>query len=238
METTTGATRVATSVMKALNLRSAWAGLAITLFAAAILIAAVPGIATDDETCLDCHDDTEFTKERDGKEISLHVEYSIFKASAHSGLECVDCHEDASDDHPEDLNRVYCGDCHDDVQLDFDASIHGRAYKRDVEHAPSCSSCHGIHDIALTSDPTSPTYKMNIPVLCGTCHREGAPVASTYEISEHNIIENYSQGIHGEGLFKKGLTVTATCNDCHGSHRVLPHSEPAATISPRNIAAQ
>ena len=78
---------------------------------------------------------------------------------------------------------------------------------------------------------------MNIPYLCGGCHREGAPVAKAYKISEHNIIENYSQSIHGEGLFKKGLTVTATCTDCHGSHGILPRTESESSISPRNIAA-
>jgi cytochrome b subunit of formate dehydrogenase len=79
---------------------------------------------------------------------------------------------------------------------------------------------------------------MNEPYLCGECHREGAPVARVYDIAEHNIIDNYSLSIHGEGLFKKGLTVTATCTDCHSSHKILPHTNPEATISPGNIAIQ
>ena len=78
---------------------------------------------------------------------------------------------------------------------------------------------------------------MNIPVLCGNCHQEGAPVERTYNVTEHNILENYSQSIHGEGLFKKGLIVSATCNDCHGNHLVLPHTSPNSSISLRNIAA-
>jgi cytochrome b subunit of formate dehydrogenase len=110
------------------------------------------------------------------------------------------------------------------------------ALKQNAPFAPRCADCHGIHDIKSPSDPTSKAYKMNVPYMCGRCHREGAPVASTYEISEHNIVENYSQSIHGEGLFQKGLTVTATCVDCHSSHLVLPHTDPNASISPRNIA--
>ncbi len=93
-----------------------------------------------------------------------------------------------------------------------------------------------MHDILSPADADSRTFKMNVPYLCGQCHREGAPVANTYKISEHNIIENYSQSIHGEGLFKKGLTVTATCTDCHRAHMILPHTDPRASISPRNIA--
>jgi cytochrome b subunit of formate dehydrogenase len=190
----------------------------------------------DNETCFDCHDDPDFETERGGSTISLYVNPDVFGHSVHQDLDCVDCHEDASDDHPEDLEPVLCGNCHDDEQLDFDASIHGQALKRGAPFAPSCSSCHGKHDILSPSNPQATTYKTRIPYMCGRCHQEGAPVASTYTIGEHNIIENYSQSIHGEGLFKKGLTVTATCNSCHRSHKILPHTDPAASISPRNIA--
>ena len=202
-----------------------------------LLLLAALAHATDNETCLACHDDLSFSKERDGQTISLHVDPQSFQKSVHGALDCIDCHDDASEDHPETLARVNCGNCHDDEQLNFDASIHGRALKRGAPHAPTCSSCHGIHDIASPSDPTADTYKMNIPFTCGKCHREGAPVASTYEIPEHDIIKNYSQSIHGEGLFRKGLTVTATCNSCHQSHRILPHTDPASSIAPSNIAA-
>jgi hypothetical protein len=37
-------------------------------------------------------------------------------------------------------------------------------------------------------------------------------------------------------LFKQGLIVTATCNDCHGNHLVLPHTNARSTVSARNIA--
>ncbi len=156
----------------------------------------------------------------------------------HRDLACVDCHEDVDPEdlpHDEELKPVYCGGCHDDQQLDFDASIHGQALKLNEPYAPTCSSCHGVHDIFRSGDERAATFKMNIPYLCGKCHREGAPVANTYKIAEHNILENYSESIHGEGLFKKGLLVTAACNDCHSSHLILPHTEPRASISPRNI---
>ena len=159
--------------------------------------------------------------------------------SMHQDLDCIDCHEDADVEdfpHEDSLEKVHCGLCHDDAQLDFDASVHGQALNRKAPYAPDCKDCHGAHDILPPGDPDSRTYKMNVPYLCGRCHREGAPVASTYSISEHNIVENYSQSIHGEGLFKRGLTVTATCKDCHRSHLILPHTEPRSSIAPRNIA--
>jgi predicted CXXCH cytochrome family protein len=114
--------------------------------------------------------------------------------------------------------------------------VHGKALKANAKYAPNCKECHGSHNILANSNPKSRTYKMNIPLLCGKCHKEGAPVARNYNISEHNIIENYSQGIHGKGLYQSGLIVTATCNDCHGNHKVLPHTNRNSSISVNNIA--
>ncbi|MCB0281389.1 MAG: cytochrome c3 family protein [Calditrichae bacterium] len=192
--------------------------------------------AQTNQDCLDCHDDPEFTTERNGREVSLHVNQNILLKSVHADHDCIDCHTDASEDHPEDLKPVDCGDCHDDAMDDYMAGVHGQAFKRGEIYAPTCKECHGTHDILSPKEPKSRTYKMNIPLLCGKCHREGAPVARTYNIGEHNIIENYTQSIHGAGLFKAGLTVTATCNNCHGNHLILPHTNPNSSISLNRIA--
>ena len=42
--------------------------------------------------------------------------------------------------------------------------------------------------------------------------------------------------LHGQGLFKKGLTVTAVCTSCHTAHQVLPHGDPQSSIAKQNIA--
>jgi cytochrome b subunit of formate dehydrogenase len=204
-----------------------------------ILLCPQYSTAVDNETCLDCHSDPELEKTRGRKTVSLFVDESIFLKSIHKDMECIDCHEDADVEdfpHEETLERIYCGTCHDDAQLEFNVGIHGKALSRNAAYAPTCSDCHGVHNILPSSDTASKTYKMNIPYLCGSCHREGAPVSRVYNIPEHNIIENYSQSIHGEGLFQKGLIVTAACTDCHGSHMILPHTEPTASTNPRNIA--
>ena len=215
--------------------------LILSFLAVGLLLRPLPALpAADKAACLECHSDKTLTTERRGRTVSLFVDERLFSASAHKGLECVECHEDADVEefpHGENLKPVACGNCHDEVQVDFDASIHGQAFKRNAPYAPSCSECHGTHEILSPKDPKSGTYKMNIPYLCGGCHREGAPVARVYDIGEHNIIENYSESIHGEGLFKKGLIVTAACADCHSAHLVLPHTEPRASTSVRNIAS-
>jgi cytochrome b subunit of formate dehydrogenase len=218
------------------------ARLAFILCTATLLVAPLwvqASFAADNSDCLDCHADPDLETERGGRVISLFVDEAVCTRSVHGELECNDCHLDVDPEdlpHPERLEKVYCVMCHDDVQLDFDVSSHGQALNRDAPYAPRCKDCHGTHDALTPSDPGSQAFKMNVPYLCGGCHREGAPVARTYDIGEHNIIENYSQSIHGQGLFQKGLTVTATCTDCHESHLVLPHTNPLSSIAPRNVA--
>jgi cytochrome b subunit of formate dehydrogenase len=78
---------------------------------------------------------------------------------------------------------------------------------------------------------------MNIPALCGECHREGSPVSRTHDIPQDRILQNYSMSIHGDGLYRAGLTVTAVCTSCHTSHNILPHTDPRSSIHHENVAA-
>jgi len=57
----------------------------------------------------------------------------------------------------------------------------------------------------------------------------------THDIPKKNILKNFSMSIHGEGLYRKGLTVTAVCTSCHTAHNVLPHTDPNSTISRLNV---
>ncbi len=196
-------------------------------------------VAQENESCFDCHSDTDLETEQGGRTVSLYVDEAKFTKSVHADVSCIACHEDADVEdfpHPERLEPVFCGTCHDETQLNFDAGIHGMALKRKAIYAPDCAECHGTHEILPASNPDSPTHKMKVPYLCGKCHREGAPVARVYNIHEHNIIENYSQDIHGQGLFEKGLIVTAGCTDCHGSHLILPSTYTNSSVSRIKIA--
>jgi len=195
--------------------------------------------AQSDEDCMMCHEDREMTGTLNGRMVSMFVDTTIFARSVHHSNTCLSCHADAADEgfpHADDLDPVNCGNCHEGQMTDNVRGIHGQALLMNDPNAPSCKECHGHHDILPYSNPNSRTYKMNIPILCGTCHREGEVVARVYDVSEHNIVENYTQGIHGRGLFEAGLIVTATCNDCHGNHLVLPHTSPNSSINPTRIA--
>ncbi|MFB3813821.1 MAG: hypothetical protein ACE14L_06890 [Terriglobales bacterium] len=198
------------------------------------------GWAVDTETCLGCHGDKGLTTKRGGRTVSLYVEAKRFSASVHGGIGCTGCHADLEGkDIPHDvpLAKVNCGSCHAQVQEEHSRSLHGRAIARGDSLAPRCADCHGSHEILPVKNPQSAASPLKVPFLCGKCHREGTPVQANRDIGQHNILENYSESIHGEGLLKKGLVVAPNCASCHTPHSILPHTDAKSSIARRNIAA-
>lgn len=195
--------------------------------------------AQESAECLACHSDETLTKKRSGKTIRLYIDDKKFSNSVHGSFSCVNCHSDLAGKefpHDEDLAKVDCGTCHSDQQSLYSEGLHGKAEGRGDRLAPNCSSCHGKHDIINVKDPSSTVAPIRIPYLCGKCHQEGAPVQRERVIHADHILENYSESIHGLGLLKKGLTVSATCASCHSAHRILPHTDSRSTIARKNIA--
>ncbi len=195
-------------------------------------------LAESEEICFDCHSDKTLTTEKNGKTISLYVDIRNWKKSVHIKDGCLGCHVNFDPEeipHNENIQKVKCSKCHETEVVKFESSLHGKALKQGRSLAPNCQTCHGKHNILSSKNQESKTYSMNIPYLCGQCHKEGTPVSKLRNISKHNIIENYSQSIHGEGLYKRGLTVTAVCTSCHMSHDILPHENPKSSINRNNI---
>ena len=60
---------------------------------AILLLLALAGAAAaqDTEECLYCHEEADITGERDGQEISVHVDPTLFSESVHGGFDCIDC---------------------------------------------------------------------------------------------------------------------------------------------------
>ncbi len=207
-----------------------------------IILAGAVGMAQDIDDCLVCHDDTELTKNRRDRVVSLYVDLDRFEASVHGqeGFSCVDCHQDLEGfdgDHAEDLEPVDCAMCHDGVQEVYSHSLHGRELAAGNELAPHCWDCHGAHEILPPENVNSRVNRFNIPLMCGNCHKEGAPVERFYDIPQDSILAHYQQSIHGEGLFKRGLTISAVCIDCHTAHDVRDHNDPKSSIFRDNVAA-
>ncbi len=208
------------------------------LFSFTLLLSSL--IAQENEDCMICHNDKALTKKRGNRTVSLFVDESKIKNSVHSQIKCVNCHSDLKDSdfpHEPDLKKVDCSQCHQVQSNQFWVSLHGRAKLKGDPLAPDCKSCHGTHQILSSKNLYSQTNPLKVPFLCGQCHREGAPVQRQRVIHQDKILENYSESIHGEGLLKKGLIVSATCTSCHTAHFILPHTDPKSSIARRNIAA-
>jgi uncharacterized protein with PIN domain len=191
------------------------------------------------DLCFGCHSDKSMSTKRAGRTVSLFVDGKKFSASVHGSLACTNCHADLEGaDIPHSTpKKVQCGTCHAEQQGLLAKSLHGKAAARGDALAPRCVSCHGNHDILPVKDKNSAVAPMKVPFVCGSCHREGTPVQTQRHIDQHNIIENYTESIHGEGLLKKGLIVAANCASCHTAHSILPHTDPNSSIARRNIAA-
>ena len=189
------------------------------------------------EECVNCHDAGARGGKREAGVPPAFGEAAL-RASPHAALTCSNCHAELEGKplpHAAKLARVVCGSCHPDQQAQHEESLHGKAVKRKDPLAPACATCHGTHDILRAAAPQSRTSTMEIPKLCGRCHQEGSPVSLTHKIPQNNILGNYMDSIHGEGLFRRGLTVTAVCTSCHSAHFVLPHTDARSSISKQNV---
>ena len=186
--------------------------------------------------CYECHGEADFSRTTaSGEEESLFVADSVFAASVHADFECIDCHVDAvGDPHPDSLAAVNCGLCHEDEHDQYALSVHGRRFMAGDSSAPSCSSCHGKHDIKSSSDASSRTFSVNLPNTCGECHRKGGSLG-THKVDIASPVENFEKGVHGQALLA-GNDEAASCNDCHGSHLLLARSNPLSKIYQQNIS--
>lgn len=193
----------------------------------------VPLAAQTNNDCLLCHNDEYRKKRSRGLTISLTVTHETLRGTVHEKMRCVSCHQDANVKfpHAKELASVSCKKCHTGASHAYLSGSHAQS----DEDAPTCKSCHGTHKILPSSNEHSKTYKGNIPYLCGQCHKEGEPIKKAYKLDRNNVAENFSQNIHGDGFFNSGLTVTATCNDCHGNHSVNKHTNPLSKTSNKNI---
>jgi hypothetical protein len=192
----------------------------------------------DNSDCLDCHEDEDLEPETErGEGLSLHVDPEILWGSAHADLFCTDCHtgaqdfEDAPHNEGEPLELDCAGsECHGDVVTEYERSIHGKWHAKGDEEAASCPDCHGDHDILPAADRRSRTNKFNLHRTCAACH-ESQVVLETRPIHYDTAVPDFIDSIHGKALLVDGLVVAPSCNDCHGVHDILPHTDPDSRIS-------
>ncbi len=136
---------------------------------------------------------------------------------------CTDCHGEhiilppdvkASPVYPTNI-PVTCSKCHDNKKLDaryglpvnryktYMSSYHGIASRLGDVTVANCASCHGVHDIKPSSDPTSSINPRNLTKTCGKCH----PGSSKQFVSHKIHVEKVEQESLGASLAKKFYSI-------------------------------
>lgn len=177
------------------------------------------------EACLQCHGQ----KSTNGQ--APYVDAAKYKESTHGVLACTGCHTNLTVDGKNckatDSRALAkevdnsCQSCHEAVAKEYAQSIHGKLALQGKDTA-LCSDCHGSHNIRKASDPESTVYGANSIETCSKCH-------------DHKYQETYEESFHGRAV-SLGSTTAATCISCHGSHNILPASDPASTVNKNNVA--
>ncbi|HTY37836.1 MAG TPA: cytochrome b/b6 domain-containing protein [Bacteroidota bacterium] len=136
------------------------------------------------QTCARCH-----------AEIAKAFESSVHGQAVRNGVTsapvCTDCHgehnilkhtDPRSPVAAANVSSQVCSPCHSSVKLSqkyglandrfksFSDSYHGLATSAGSVQVANCASCHGVHDIKPSSDPTSSINKTNLIKTCGRCH--------------------------------------------------------------------
>jgi cytochrome b subunit of formate dehydrogenase len=189
-----------------------------------------------DQDCLTCHSDSTLTTEVNGKQVSLFVDEAKLKHSIHGDLfTCVDCHKDVKSlAHDTTPQKVTCAQCHADAQDAYAHSLHSKPAKNGGL-AANCQDCHGgAHQILAATEASSPVNHANIPTTCGRCHGQKFLMESNGESAQPFL--SYQESVHGHAT-ETGSKTAAVCTDCHGSHQILPASDPNSPISKAHVPA-
>jgi formate dehydrogenase gamma subunit len=173
-----------------------------------------------DETCMECHSDKNLTKKlEDSTEVSLFVDEKKLKASVHKETRCSECHQDLTDEHPDDEKipqPVDCARCHENASRTFGTSVHGVAIKAGSDAAANCKDCHGNHEVLSPHLPASPLHFTRQIETCGECHTSEA--------------EEVAASVHGKAT-AKGVREAPVCTDCHREHSIRALNGKAAYMS-------
>jgi predicted CXXCH cytochrome family protein len=169
--------------------------------------------AVKPQVCQDCHSDA--FKAIAG---SIHGR----RAAGDKAIkDCSGCHDSLhrvlrSGDPASSLSPVNqiktCGGCHEAMMANYERSEHARGLLKSglTEGSPSCSSCHGKHDIHPKTDPAATTNHAKIPETCGKCHS--------------GVLREWTESAHGT-LWKaanggKKTTEAPVCSTCHEPHAI------------------
>jgi predicted CXXCH cytochrome family protein len=197
--------------------------------AALLLVLVRPGLAADDQACLECHGSKQLISDAAGamdlklapEKIEQLVRRAPEAGTPHAGVACLNCHPKAGDiPHPAGmLKESPCVTCHENELNQVNKSAH-RDPKGGSDLRAPCWACHKAHDIRAVKDPNSAVAPFNVASRCLNCHDKG----------------EYLVGVHGQAVQHGGLDFAATCVSCRGGHDILAPTEAGSRVARRNIS--
>jgi predicted CXXCH cytochrome family protein len=175
--------------------------------------------ASKEANCGICHADVEkeHSESVHGISLSEGIEEAANCADCHGSHEIIPAKEESSPVNPKNVANT-CGACHDNPEIikKFDLSslppektyahsIHGRMFASGKKDAPTCTTCHGVHNIKNRVQPDSKIASVNIPNTCENCHPK--------------IVKEYENSIHWKQV-QRGIKEAPVCVDCHSEHGI------------------
>ena len=200
-----------------LTLLAALAWFAVGAFASASAAAAPAGSGAGAPTnaqCLACH--------ATGMMGAPKVDPAVLAHSVHGAVPCASCHASIRQiPHPMHVAPVACASCHRAEARAYALGAHAtaKAHRLSGVTPPTCSTCHGTHQIPPAA---SSVWRGRVVRACAGCHRRA--------------YRSYMSTPHGQAA-ALGLKQAPTCINCHDPHRALPAANPLSRLSAANRLA-
>ena len=199
------------------------------------------------DTCGKCHGSEELNREEGITKRNLIVRY---KTSVHwnaiqmgkPGAVCTDCHgfhsilPSSTPDSTVSRTGIVtvCQKCHPNEALAYREGAHGRTLFHGNNDVPTCTTCHGDHDMASLRSRVGDAKSWAATQVCIWCHSNERMMAR-YGLNT-DPVESYLHDFHG--LTQRGtMGASATCADCHDAHHSLPSSHPQSRMNISNRGA-
>jgi predicted CXXCH cytochrome family protein len=188
---------------------------------------------TKSDGCLVCHRDQAVIDD------SVHVQ-----AREEGNLEaavCSDCHDPHyATDPPKSPTEIpeTCRTCHSEIYDRYTESVHGSALTDGNPDVPTCTDCHGVHEVA---GPSRGEFHLFSPQVCATCHAD-EELMGKYGINT-DVFNTYVADFHGRTitLFQEITpdqdTNAPVCISCHGVHDIQPADEAGSSVAKENLLA-
>jgi predicted CXXCH cytochrome family protein len=191
-------------------------------------------VVDESKVCVRCH-------EEQATMVSDSVHAQARAGGNQNAATCSDCHDPHYAVNPP-ISRTEvpatCRECHSGIYDLYEQSVHGEALTTGNTEVPTCTDCHGVHEI---QGPDNSPFRLFSPEICASCHAD-KDLMGKYGIST-NVFNTYVSDFHGTTvlLFEKYApdqqTDKPVCIDCHGVHDIIQPDDPRSSVFEGNLLA-